>query len=367
MVIIRKEWRKSQIDPATFYQKLVDRYGVARYIKPWSLMKNDELIDKILSEAGISIDQSTRDRLIKEYIPQKMDAIFKHLAQPILNATPRILNNLPEEHRRDLTEKVFIGEFPTGEFNACASKVPDEDGYLFLLNVGFTDLIYTITKIVFSQSKWANINNKGEIVKSTIHGNTEMSYKEAGSYLRNTIKQYVSLNEWVPTIGKKRIILKGESRNMMTSMLVFATMSFALAHEIAHAILGHLDREETFLLSVPNIGIDIEVIKKHHQDEIEADLLGGALIIHAQQELVNENDRFTDLKNRIRIAGPFFFFEVARLIEKVAQNIDYTTHPPAKQRSDILQVAFRRVLPQQAFSESKTIVGLLQAFERQFL
>jgi hypothetical protein len=337
------------MDPGDYYHQLVDQYGVANYLD--SPLTGD-LMDRILGQRQIAVQKPMRDRILKEYAPRGRMPIVDYLVKSITDA-------LPEEKRQQLQDKVFAGDFPTGDFNAHAIGVPSRSGYVFLLNVGLMSLLYDTVKVLISQSKWARFSGRGEVILGTEHGDTELSYQQAGTYLRGTIKKYVQLGKYAPLT--QHYAIKGESRNLILSMLVLSAERFVLAHEFGHAILGHLDNAKTASISVPYIGIEIPVISKSWEQEFDADFTGLALVLGCLPE--ERKDRFSDFEWEVGIAGPFLFFELARLIERVG-DVKYVSHPPSEQRSKLLELVLKEAsLPEPAFSLSKSVVGLLKSLE----
>jgi hypothetical protein len=344
------------VKPAEYYQRLVERHGVARYIMAPCQYSADELANRIFGEAQIDLPESYRRRIADTYAAEKAKPIFDHYIHVILDS-------VPEESRRKWSERIFVGEFPIGRVNAHCVRVPGGDGYVLLLNVGLMMLISATAKVVFSQAAWAAFDDSGKPIRETIRGDTVVSHEEAGTYLREMIRQYCRFKQWRPPVGRDRIVIKGAPMNIISAMLTEAAERFVLAHEFGHALHGHLERDETSSLSVPSIGIQIPAISTSWQDEIDADVAAGAIMLHSLPRRID--DRWTALQAEMVVAGPLFFFELARLVEK-ADATQYDTHPPTRQRSEILEAAFRRVIPEQAFSVAQSVTSVLASFEQYF-
>jgi len=311
-------------------------------------------MNSLFQKMGLHVDETTFGGTLREFAPRGRLPILEYMTEAVFDA-------LPNPDREKLRGRIFAGDFPTGDFNAHAVRVPDGTGYVFLLNVGLMSLIYDTAKLLLSQSRWATFDQGGNPIQGTETGRSEISYKEAGQSLRDMIYNYVKLKEWTPP--QERFVIKDETRNLILGMLALAADKFVLAHEFGHAILGHLDRSQCCSISVPDVGITLSVVSKSYEDEFTADLVAGALILESlPKEISNRHEAFTA---EVSVAGPFLFFEIARLIEKVAE-AKYVTHPPTGQRYQVLKTAFRKPLPEQAFSFTKSVVTLLQSFE-QFL
>ncbi|GAF91687.1 unnamed protein product, partial [marine sediment metagenome] len=275
---------------------------------------------------------------------------------PIINRiVAEIENSLQEPGRSKFKGKVFAGVFPTGRFNAHAKKVPDESGYVFLLNVGLMQLIYDTAKILFSQARWAKFDSEGKPVSGSETGTPEINYDEAGGLLKDIIHRYLKFKKW--TVPEYKLVIQDGPRNMILAKAVMAVEKFVLAHEFGHAILGHLDRNVHHLLEVPEIGRTVSVVNKDQKDEFAADLVGGILILQGLPKRIDDPQKA--LSVQVAVAGSFLFFELAHLVEKAAKKVKYTTHPPAQQRAQMLEQLFKKHLPEQAFSLSKSLVGLL--------
>lgn len=339
----------ARFSPNTYYQYLVNRYGVRRYIFP---EMSDEFVDRFFTEREVS--QSFRRAMMERSSSRKESDMINDELQ-------KLLEIVPKKHQQLFKNRIFVGEFPTGDFNAHAVRVPEGSGYVILVNVGLIMFIYAVAEIIFSQIEFGTVkyNNNGKPIVDKVLGTREISYEEAGVYFQDTIQRYVNLKRYDPS--KEKIIVKGGAKLVLLSKLGSAAVNFVLAHELGHLLLGHLDSEQTRLVTVPGIGIKVPVISKSWENEFKADLIGGFLFV---KNLLNKvDDGFTGPDSKNSIGGPFLFFELLRLIEKAQGLAKYTSHPPTKQRYEALETHLMSIVPQNSFSISKRIVSLLQSFE----
>jgi len=281
------------MDPYDYYRWLIDYYGVADYIADEIGEESvEEYIEWLLREGlkihelefeKIGIDQSSLDKHIKrsgqKYLQEywnKRDVFgWNKIAQEVSGV-------LSKEQQQQLSAKIFADEFPMEEINAHAVKVPEGNGYVFLLNSGLSLFIQLTTEILISQLRNIKVNNEGIIAEYKVK-------EETSKYFRDLIRNYINFEMFVPPRGEV-IVNRGFLRSNMVCFLIEAICWFVLAHEFGHAILGHLNNEETFLISVAKTKKELSVISKNWKEEFAADLVAGNLFL---KNLPKPVDRFT--------------------------------------------------------------------------
>jgi len=289
-----------------------------------------------------------------------------------------VLRAMPEDVRQRLEDQVYVGKFPTGDFNAQALRVPG-GGYVFLINVGLMMLIYDAAKVVFSQAAWQAGKRwtvgsprtelqmietafKADGDSSTTDDNAHvLSFDAAAKRLQESIRSYVRHSEWHPASDPEHFVIQGRSQTEVLTTLVEAAERFVVAHEFAHAMLGHLENAATALLAVPQGKQPIYELQKTWMDEIAADANAVILLIFgAPRQLENPSER---LLFEMALAGPLFFLAVGGLIEEETAEKP-RTHPPAVQRRQALREWLSKKLPQPAFSLADCSVQMLEQLWR---
>lgn len=324
------------MNPRDYYQQLVkelDRSGYSIKLNPANEVRT-MVASQVASEIGFSTSEIKN--LYKKKGMNSLD-FESNLSTIIEGHTKAIFDSLPTDQSRKLHNKVYAGLYPTGEFNAEAVLVPGNGGYLFLINFGLMMLINVTSKIIFSQAGGMDTKQKTQVTKPLL------TNKEAGEYLRDTIRQYLTLDEWRPTYKQNRIVLHTDALRIFKTMLTDNAEKFVLAHEFSHAILGHLDRKNLKFkkLALPNGKSSISVIEKNWNDEFEADALAGLLFFNNFPK--NISNQFELLQVEMALAAPIMIFELQKAIEKVG-NIRSTSHPPAEERIKNLGKVFRSVV-----------------------
>lgn len=105
---------------------------------------------------------------------------------------------------------------------------------------------------------------------------------------------------------------------------------FVFAHEYAHCLLGHLDKELYNIRKLGLSSLDIDEILHNWNEEINADTLGIELTL----KVIEDTDLNTDMAN----IGMFACFKSFELFEKISvlssKNSTFfsKTHPPAQNR-----------------------------------
>jgi hypothetical protein len=343
------------MDPYVYYQKLVNSRGVRIYIDALnpSNPRRAEAIYQAFSESACDFVLPSEQEEIKQMAMDGSRIIFDRHTKKILNALPSAL-------RLKFEGKVYAGEFPTGDFNTHTARVPDGSGYIFLVNLGLMMLINTTAKIVMSQAQWADFGPEGNPITESVDGEPAMTNQEAGDYLKDMIKQYVTLGQWKPISRHKRIVIKGVF-GLLQAMLTDYAELFVLAHEFGHAVLGHLDNEESYKLALPNPKESLSVIAKSRREELEADFVAGVLVTQDLPRMVS--DKWEGLQVEMALAGPFLLFELGRLIDKVGK-INVKTHPPYEERIQNLKDVFRRIVPDgRSYSFVDTVTATMHHLE----
>ena len=310
---------------------------------------DSELVQQIFAEAGFDLTPSHRQQLLsKDAIRYTIDRYCES-----------IFRILPTDANRKLKGRIFAAEFPTGEFNAQAKMVPDGGGYVVLVNIGLMLFLHSVAKLVFTQARWGSQKRSGtwETTSTPVH--LSLSFEDAVAHLREAVGQYITSGMWLPTADREHVAIQDSDINMLLLRLVEASERFVLTHEFSHAILGHLDREATVTLAMPDGTETVSIISKSSQEEYDADLFAAALLSAGFPRHLERDDHATAIQIQTTIAGPLFFFALDEIIRE-AGGSTRSTHPPSKERAQKLRSYFATIVPPQAFSIANAATGLLE-------
>jgi hypothetical protein len=129
---------------------------------------------------------------------------------------------------------------------------------------------------------------------------------------------------------------------------------FVLAHEFSHMLMGHLEVKD-----LPQ-NFD-ELIKKSHQNEVDADHLAsnivGGIKLDTDSDILKQI-KHLDNTHPFAICGALFFMRILSLLENILELSPspigtQDTHPPAKLRLRLLRDSFQYI--NRAFDDQTNI------------
>jgi len=243
---------------------------------------------------------------------------------------------------RTISTPILVAQFPTGSVNAQARA--SKSGVLILLNTGLFTFVHKMTKIPYLviTQKW--------------------DYNAAERIILDTARNYILSQEAVkapsfPPLPTGFWYLAGYHLTWIER--------FALAHEYAHVLNGDMDRNLVTTLDTPTG--TLEVVNKSWEAEFKADVYAGYLLLleyNRQKNEVLSKGKGEDVRNYLGMASrilsaPFYFFEIARLIEdvsaamlgKLREGIVTDYHPPSYHRKHVLWQYFKDYLSQEELEE----------------
>jgi len=258
---------------------------------------------------------------------------------------------------------VYFNTFPTDDFNACARVTPN--GFLCLLNQGLCELLYNVSlacvyplRAGTGEELFAKQSELVSLLPSPQDLATDPKFAEALAVLVVTIYKYLryEVHDQVSTLSEKfprwaASVAAGMSIGMRT---------FAVAHEIAHVKLGHLNAAKIRRM-IPQSG-PLEVASKSQDQEFHADM-------EAQMILLNiDANRYHPIFPP-HACGGLCFFAVASMIEAVAPKLlplsvrppTCDTHPKTHARLDILRRLLARTL---SGSDYNYLMNIYALFDR---
>jgi Zn-dependent protease with chaperone function len=219
-------------------------------------------------------------------------------------------------HASDMAKDLFtqnldiaVGVLETASFNASAIPVPErERSWVIALNQEVSTVVYEVARTIAGTF---NVR----IGKAV--GNEALSPKRAGRILHERLNHYMHMgipygNEY--KVSREQIVLASNVTTMAER--------FVYAHELSHIILGH--HVGAPLRALPDDWSEaVETVHEMDQEQ-EADLLAWELLTRV---FVGSMGEF-----QMAYAGSFMFLRVADLLERAAEVVAVSTHPPASQR-----------------------------------
>jgi hypothetical protein len=219
----------------------------------------------------------------------------------------------------------YVGEFPTGDVNARATRV--DGGYLVLVNSGLLVLLKQVAETLVRNG-----------------GRGEEGREDTIATLASVALAYVRYSD--PMFGP--LPLSGGTSALVVHQLNRALDRFVIAHEYAHLLCGHLDEIER--IATPAGTID--AVRESKEDEKQADLVAHELLLGKDPRLVDvpsveEMARVEDVRELARAAdtsfgmiAPLLFFALTDLIMATYMAVrDLTsnafvsdTHPSTRER-----------------------------------
>ncbi len=207
------------------------------------------------------------------------------------------------------TMDIYVGEFPTGSFNAQACPAPG--GALLLVNTGLMMFIHQTVKIMMHAVFFRN-DPSDESPENT-KGNIIYTRPEIIKALADVVIAYLTRGD---SRAARRFPAEGGGRGMLAAALVGRIERFVLAHEYGHAIAGHLDASEAKTITADSAEGVIEVIAKSWEQEFVADIWGVQLILPSEN-VIDTMEKLAQLQ--LAVAGPLLFFALDSLI-----NVSYS-------------------------------------------
>ena len=168
----------------------------------------------------------------------------------------------------------YLGEFFTGEINAAATLAPS--GYFFLINNGLRDVIFKFCKSFIWSSEFVYMHTHQKCELPPGYDPQSYTFSSIADYLGDTI--YIYLRKLPQDLLTKLVIPANENASLLFAYGDTHAVSFVIMHEMAHAILGHLNQDNMrHVLPDDN---SVMIYNQSQQQEYEADWL-AASALHA--------------------------------------------------------------------------------------
>ena len=342
--------------PKRYYQQLLKERGL-KYPPPVSRLENLENMEKayqLLSSGRFPAITSSPRLFLKA-----MKMSRRGLSAPVEGIYDRIMSGLSFPQRTFWKAQIWSGIFPTGEYNANTVRVPKNGGYVILINEGLLDLTNCFLILLISAMVASEFDDSGHSIPGTEAAQPELTLDEAAARLPKLILQYLGFEGVEAMADTVNIQTADIYRNNLYALLAIYTHYLVQAHEFAHVFLGHLDKPEQRILSARGTDKPISVQIKSWEEEYVADFSGMVLMLESENRDIADEPWIL----QATIAGPFIFFRLANLIEKVSK-IRYESYPPPELRERKLMDKMKEQMresnyPKESFQLTKAMMTLI--------
>jgi hypothetical protein len=265
-------------------------------------IKMSDCITTWLQRQGDTLNFSElSDELAKLQLTAAFNAAHRDLlkfgfSQPLfLNCLKRILSGA-EQADLKMPYPVLVGEFPTHEMNGCIIRV--NSGALILVNSALDHLLSRLTKII---AAYCMPNTSDDGTRWEDIGHERASRERTVLALVNSLLSYFFTNELA---GMREYQIPGQYQWALSHLLTQDAISFVIAHELGHAILGHLDSRKS--------GPEIE----KEADDAAVALLDHIRRVDLEGAPAKTATLLTNFTRQGLLAAPFVFFSISTLVEE---------------------------------------------------
>jgi hypothetical protein len=204
------------------------------------------------AESILKVYEENRERYLNE--TRHPATIEIEQAAEEVEATIHSVPAFAEKYHDD----VYVGEFPTGSVNCETVKV--NGGYLVLVNSGTLMMLQQVVTFLC----------RGD----PDDRDSEKSLK-ASAGVAAVLTSYVE--EGDPYYGPKP--LNGGWLGVLTALFSTAATKFVIAHEYGHILANHFSETDPERIALETPAGAIDILKKSHEQEFEADELGYRLTL----------------------------------------------------------------------------------------
>jgi hypothetical protein len=217
---------------------------------------------------------------------------------------------------------VAIGTLWTGDINALAIRVPNENNIFVIAYSTGTFLYFEAISALFSRCIPSDILD-GTVVDPLDGLSRVIDFAEESNA---SVSQNLSRILSSALDGSYRR-QEGEQHRMGIHSSFSRSMgSFVLAHEFGHVILGHLQRAA---VSERKLGsFKVQTLHPAWQDEFQADAFGARVAIKAMEQL---GPLYT-WAHPVGVPLALYAFELLERAANLGVDVEHTTHPPTEQR-----------------------------------
>jgi len=288
------------------------------------------------------------DNIISEILSYELRFSNDYRLEKIIE---EILSNLPQEQRHNI-EQLFIVHTLDTQFSAFIKNHRNEfNGEIIFIDKGLSTKIINYS-IILAYLLYAIYNyekNPESVSQLTQSLNS----------LAKTEEKWKNHGQILETIEEAEIHINMPSFVRDISVLFFqASLSFIVAHEMSHYLLGHLDGIDKYT-TMPNMVTfgDIITSPKNHQYEFHADLFAIHILFGGLNGSPTERRELDFTSNAFW--GAQLFFTVLGQQENLTE--DTITHPRTVHRYNICANLFKHFYNSQAYEVSVSLIRHFQA------
>lgn len=252
---------------------------------------------------------------------------------------------------------MVVGTFEHRSFNALAVRPQDTDHYLVLLHQGLFKFLSRMARICvylsastpveeYEEIDWKSaecIAQYRSLLEKTISRSEDTAIVESAS---SAILEYFGSLD----LGAFEYQKIDGDHKIMSEIMSQGAETFVLAHECAHAFLGHLEHGSTGVLAKNALASPVKSYNPLQEQENEADA-------HAMSALLStgmfnsercESEEQSSFFYSYFTLGAHLFFESAKTIEQFSQaflghDTPPSSHPPLDDRIEAANDICRRI------------------------
>jgi hypothetical protein len=209
-----------------------------------------------------------------------------------------------------IADDVYIGLLPINKINAWVRT--RSSGYLFVVNHGWIPLALGTGLLL------------GAILPFSFRGQVlapDIDVAPARTRFHEMLIAYVKY----PRMTFDGSFVRPNPRQEFGALVCTSLIWFVIAHELAHVVCGHLNKDHVEQLQIGTSETQSYVLSC--QDEMEADKEAIRMLMRLHQDNVPVDTTFL---------GPLVFFELLEAISETASHLgirqQQSDHPPSKAR-----------------------------------
>jgi hypothetical protein len=245
----------------------------------------------------------------------------------------------------DLPPRPVFGTLPLGQFNAMAIHVPRTSEYLIVFQDGVFGFLNLLSKCV--AASFPHEGRESDSVSFSVHPSDVVKLLERDGEPLRRFQQFV--DAYVlrgDPHDAEQYLLSGPS-GAVSSLLLDSAELFAMGHEYAHVIAGHLTEAP---MPHAGLGSGVETIPRQVEQEVEADILGLRLSVATMA-------RTRRVDASLAVFGAYLLFSAIEVVDRAVETLypgvrpsasEHETHPPPDMRRAYLEPVLANMTDEEA-------------------